>query len=142
MMTAQAQKYTVLCVDDNPHVAEALRVRLDRNGSFEWLGWLPDATTLTDRVQRDSPALVLLDLDMPNRDPFEALAEVTAEHPETKVVVFSGHVRRQFIDRAIEAGAWGYVSKNEGEDVLLNALEKVLGGEFTLSPEVRTALDT
>ena len=141
MTCAEATRRTILCVDDNRHVADALRVKIGQERTLEWLGWLPDATDLVAKVVAESPTIVLLDLDMPGRDPFEALAELSDIGTGTRTLVFSGHVRKELIDRAIEAGAWGYVSKSEGEEALLDAIEKVLGGEFTLSPEVRAVLD-
>lgn len=141
MSVAQQVECTVLCVDDNPHVADALRMLFSRGQWCRWLGWLPDATDLAERVKAVCPMIVLLDLDMPGPDPFEAIAEITAHCPETRTIIFSGHVRKDLIDRAIEAGVWGYVSKNDGEGVLVEAIRKILGGEFALGPEVRAALD-
>ena len=142
-MNAQEMgEYTVLCVDDNPHVADALRSMLRRAANLRWIGSLPDATDLLDRVETERPAIVLLDLDMPGPDPFAVLAMLTERCPETKAIVYTGHVRRDYIDRAVEAGAWGYVSKNEAEDRLFEAIDQVLDGRFALSPEVRATLDT
>lgn len=141
MMMTTRRAPTVLCVDDNAEVAEALRRTLSRQAELTWLGWLPDATGLVERVREACPSIVLLDLDMPGRNPFEAMAEVLAVCAGTRIVVFSGHARKDLIDRAIDAGAWGYVSKNEGEGVLLDAIARVLDGEFFLSPEVRSVLD-
>jgi DNA-binding NarL/FixJ family response regulator len=56
--------------------------------------------------------------------------------------VFTGHVRRDLIDRALDNGAWGYVSKNDGEEELVASLRKVAAGEFALGPEARRLYDT
>lgn len=127
----------ILCVDDNALVAEALRHKLSRTPGFEWRGWLPDADALVQRAADDCPELILLDLDMPGRDPFDALAEVVELCPKVKTVVFSGHVRKDLIDRAIDSGAWGYIAKSDGEEALIDALRQIVAGEFTMSPEVR-----
>jgi DNA-binding NarL/FixJ family response regulator len=57
--------------------------------------------------------------------------------PNMRVVILSGHVRRELIDRAIESGAWGYVSKHDGADAVVAAIRSVARGEFTLGPEVQ-----
>jgi DNA-binding NarL/FixJ family response regulator len=132
---------TVLCVDDNPHVTEALRTLLCRADGLRWIGSLPDATDLLERVEAERPAIVLLDLDMPGPDPIEVLAALTARCPSTRTIVFTGHIRRDYIDRAIEAGAWGYISKNDAEDRLFDAIGQVLEGRFAFSAEVRATLD-
>lgn len=130
---------SVLCVDDNLLVADALRLKLDRAGDFEWLGWLPSADALLSTVRKISPRLLILDIDMPGRSPFEALADLVQHFPSTRAVIFSGHVRYELIDRAMDAGAWGYVSKNDGEDALVQALRDVAADELGLSQEARAA---
>lgn len=140
-MASSDEKLTVLCVDDNPDVAEALKIKLSRSQRFEWIGSLLAADTLVETAQRLCPALVLLDLDMPGRDPFDAASELIEHCPSTRVVVFSGHVRHDLVDRALEAGAWGYASKNDGEGELLHVMQEVAAGEVSFSPEVRATYD-
>lgn len=140
MMMADQRECRVLCVDDNPHVTAALRAMFRRADNYRWIGSLPDATSLVERAEAECPDIVVLDLDMPGPDPFEILAELTRRCRNTRTVVFTGHVRRDYIDRAIEAGAWGYVSKNDSEDQLFAAIEQVLGGRFAFSPEVRATI--
>jgi two-component system, NarL family, response regulator DesR len=138
---APNSEISVLCVDDNEQVAIALRMKFGSIGGFEWRGWLSAADSLVPTVLRDKPGIVLLDIDMPGRDPFDALAELTNRCPRTRVVIFSGHVRRDLVDRALDAGAWGYVSKNDGEESLVHAVRQVAAGELTLSPEARMSCD-
>ncbi len=128
----------VLCVDDNDFVAEAIERKLRREPGFEWAGWLPDTLELTDRVKRSGAHIVLLDVDIPGRDSFEALAELSAEVPDVRVIMLSGHVRSDFIDRAVEAGAWGYLSKGEENDVILDAIRRVAAGGFALGIEAES----
>lgn len=141
MVETTPEAIGILCVDDNPHVADALKIKLARAGGFEWKGWLADADTLVDFAQQHCPTLVIIDIDMPGRDPFEALAELVERCPESRAVMFSGHVRMELIAKAVEAGAWGYASKNDGEGELVAVLRRVVAGEFALSPEVQATLD-
>ncbi len=141
-MAAPDTDISVLCVDDNEQVANALRMKFGSIGGFEWRGWLPAADALVPTVVREKPGIVLLDIDMPGRDPFEALSELTSRCPRTRVVVFTGHVRRDLVDRALDAGAWGYVSKNDGEESLVRAVRQVVAGELALSPEARMSCDS
>ncbi len=136
-MMATEGRLSVLCVEDSAQLAAALRIRLSKTADFAWAGWLADADSMALAVQRDRPTIVILDLDMPGKDPFEALRECTERCPSSRIVVFSGHVRPELIDRAFEAGAWGYVSKNDGQDALIAAIREVLGGTIARSPEVR-----
>jgi len=101
---------------------------------------MPDADRLAESIRDDPPGLVLLDLDAPGRDPLDALAEVLDEQPDLRAVVFTGHVRRELVERALQIGAWGYVSKNDGVSELLRPLRQVAAGHVTLSPQAREDL--
>lgn len=126
----------VLCVDDNPLVADALSTRLRLAGGFDCVGHLLDATTMLEEVHRLQPDIVLMDLDMPGAEPFEIMRILSGTHPETRVLVLSGHVRRDLLDRAVEFGAWGYLSKNDDAETLIAAIRRVANGEFVLGPEL------
>lgn len=127
----------ILCVDDNPFVSDAIERRLRHEPGFEWLGRLESADELVAEVGRLRPHVVLLDIDMPGKDSFEALEELSSTHEEVRTVMLSGYVRPDYIDRAVEAGAWGYLSKNERPESILASIRNVAAGEFTLGPEVR-----
>lgn len=127
----------ILCVDDNPLITESLRVRLDREPGFELVGRLGTANDLVEEVARHRPDIVLLDIDMPGRDAFDALGEVHGVSPQSKVIILSGHVRDDLVDRAVEAGAWGYISKGDDSKTMLDTIRAVHGGRFVLSPDVQ-----
>src|SRR5690349_1075379 len=131
-----SDRIRVLCVDDNQLLAHAVERRLSMEPGLEWVGWLSEAAQLLEQIDTLKPDIVLLDLDMPGSDPFELLQTVTPKYPKTRVIIFSGYVRRDYVDRAIESGAWGYVSKNAGVDELLSAIRQVAAGEFVLTSEV------
>lgn len=135
-----AGRITVLCADDNEQVGEALRQWFSRAERYRWVGHLPSADDLVGEVQRLRPDIVLLDIDMPGADPLAALEQLTQLCPESRVVVFTGHVRLDFIERAMEAGGWGYVSKNDGEQHLAAAMQAAVRGELYMSPEAHGVL--
>lgn len=138
---ANKNNVPVFCVDDNLQVADALRIKLSRVGGFTWKGWASDADSLRSLLHDIVFAIVILDLDMPGRDPLDVTRELQVQYPEIRVVIFSGHVRKELIDEAVMAGAWGYVSKSDGEQALIDALHMVAEGEFAFSPEVWTAFE-
>jgi DNA-binding NarL/FixJ family response regulator len=131
----ELQRIRVLCVDDNHLVADALKTKLRLAGGFEWLGQVTEATGLVELADRIKPDIILLDIDMPGEDPFDVLEALTNECPETRVVMFSGHVRGDLIDKAVEAGAWGYISKNDGTESIVSSLHRVAEGEFVIGEE-------
>ena len=131
----------VLCVDDNALVGAALERHLRRAQGIEWVGLAGSADELLDAAARTRPDVIVLDIDMPGMDPFQAVAELAALEPHVRVVLFSGHVRQDFIDRAIDAGAWGYISKDDGEAALVGAIRQIHDGQFTLGAGVKAVLE-
>jgi two-component system response regulator DesR len=126
-------------VDDNRLLADAMERRLAFTPELQWAGWISDTLDAVEAIARAKPDVVLLDIDMPGRDCFEIVREVAREDPEIKIVMFSGYIRPEYIDRAIEAGAWGYLSKNEEMDEVVSAILRVARGDFVLSPEVQSS---
>ena len=130
-------KTRVFCADDNPNVTAALQHCIEQSPDFAWMGCAEDADKLCSEIRRcGCPEIVLLDLDMPGLDPLRAIGLLEG-CCECRVLVYSGMVRRELIDRALEAGAWGYVYKGDGGLALLEAMRTVLAGQLALSPEAR-----
>lgn len=130
----------LLCVDDNPRIVEALRLLISHSPGYEWTGSLASADELLMVAQTHRPDVIVLDVDMPGRDPFEAVDDLATHCPEQRVIMLSGHVRKELVSRAISAGAWGYVAKADGERAMLDAIAQVASGEVVLSPEAQSCL--
>src|SRR5262245_20486747 len=130
------QPIRVLCVDDNPFVADGIKIRLAIHPGFEWVGHLSTADHLIQEVLRLAPEVVLLDIDMPGRDSLAALEELSAAVPGARTIIVSGYERDDYLDRAVEAGAWGYVSKNDGPQQIVEAILEVHAGRFAFGPSV------
>lgn len=126
----------ILCIDDNRLIAEALERRLASEHRLRWVGWVSNLVEAAAQVMRARPDVILLDIDMPGRDSFDVLRELAASLPTAKIAMLSGHVRLDYVDRAIDAGAWGYLSKNESMEDLFAAIMRIALGEFVLSAEV------
>ena len=126
----------VLCVDDNAALIEALRIKLLMEGDILPVGHLLSADGLVDKVCETRPDVVLLDIDMPGADPVAALTALTAAHPDVRTLILSGYIREEYVNRALDAGAWGYVVKSEEPAVIIEALRRVAGGTFAFGVEV------
>lgn len=133
----------VLCVDDNDEVAEALRIRLGLESDICWLGRLARADGLCEAVQRLTPDVILLDIDMPGKSPFQALKELAEldgdADTRAKAIMLSALVDVDLIDRAVEAGAWGYLSKGASTTTIAETVRRVAAGEFVLGLEASEA---
>ena len=127
----------MLIVDDHVLIRESLR------GVLKELE--PDVVTVeaTDareamRLVADNPelGLVLLDLNLPDRDGFLVLAELRERYPTIPVVVLSGHHDRVNVVRALELGALGFIPKTTQRQVLASAISLVLAGGIYIPPEI------
>lgn len=130
----------ILCVDDNEEILWALGVHFENQQGFKVVGSLSSATGLLTAVRAAKPDILVLDLDMAGKNPLEALREVNRSGALTRTVVFSGHLRADLIAQAMDAGAWGYVSKNDGEVALVAAIRDVMAGKVAWSPEVTSVI--
>jgi two-component system, NarL family, invasion response regulator UvrY len=128
----------VLCVDDNQALADAMEMKLAVEPGMRCVGKLGSADELTKAVQHLDAQVVLLDIEMPGRDTFEALRELLERQPQVRVIILSAHVRDEYIDAAVGAGAWGYLCKGDRPEDIVRAIRRVADGEFVLGPEVMT----
>jgi len=124
-------------VDDHAFLVEGLKARLELERDITFVGRLPSALGLADAAEKLHADVVLLDIEMPGPDPFASLADLVRARPKTKTIILSAHIRDHYIDEAVEAGAWGYFSKGDSPDALVDAIRKVTTGEFVLGGEVR-----
>lgn len=134
-MTAPGSTCSVLCVDDNELVAQSLRRRLDAEPGLAWAGWHADGQRVPDAIRELRPGVVLMDIDMPGVDAFALVTRLARDCPDVRVVMFSGHVQAAFIERALDCGAWGYLSKNDDTSTLIEEIKRVAAGEIVLGRE-------
>jgi DNA-binding NarL/FixJ family response regulator len=117
-----------MCVDDNAAVCDAVRITVSHSEGMSFVGSLASAEGLGEASQGRCPDIILMDLDMPGPEPFEAMRELRERCPQTRVIVYTGHIRSDLIDRAFDAGAWGYVGKDEPLESMIRAIREVAAG--------------
>src|SRR3954451_14822538 len=83
-------------------------------------------------------SLILLDLNLPDRDGFSALSEVRERYPGISVVVLSGQHDRSSVVKALDLGALGFIPKSGQREVMLSALQLVFAGGIYIPPEILT----
>lgn len=129
---------SVMVIDDNDLVGEAISRWANRQSdSVRWLGWTDDGSAAPALVAERRPDVVLLDVDIPGVDTFALVGRLKARHPQGRVVMLSGHVREEYIDRAADAGAMGYIVKDESPKEILALAQRAATGEFVLSQTAR-----
>jgi DNA-binding NarL/FixJ family response regulator len=89
-----------------------------------------------DEIGRCKPDLVVTDITLPNRSGFDLIKDVRAMYPDVFVFVYSMHDEMFYAERALRAGARGYLMKEAGSEKMLEAIRKVLAGEICVSPQI------
>lgn len=133
------KKPTVIIVDDHVVVSAGVALLLDKHG-FQVIATVDRASTVPALAKSKRPDIVLMDTLMPGADPFVIGTKVIKQSPSTKLVFFSGDGSDTMLDRAVEVGASGFVSKTESPDQLVVGLKQVLKDENYFSPELERRL--
>jgi len=122
----------VLCVDDNPDLADVYASVIDAEDDMESVGVLGSADAMCATIREKGASVALVDLTMPGKPPLEAIEEASKEQPECRVIVISGYDDSKTVSDALERGAWGFVSKHGEMETVLKAIRTVAGGEVFL----------
>ncbi len=118
---------TVLIADDHPMVREGLRSMLDAQG-IEVIGEAVNGAEAVERAQQIDPDVVLMDVRMPDMDGLAATEIIKQTTPQTSVIVITSYESKEYLRRAIEAGAAGYLLKGMSRESLIDAVRLVKGG--------------
>lgn len=124
----------VLVVEDHPLMRAGLAQLINRQPDLVVCGEAGDPHAAMHEIARSRPDLILTDITMPGRSGFEFIKDLVAERPDRLILVVSMHDEVIFAERALRAGARGYVMKDAGGENLLVAIRQVLAGQVYLSP--------
>ena len=100
------------------------------------IGEAADAATAYALFRRLNPQIVVMDITLPGTSGIEAMRRMLTDKPGTRVLIFSMHEDAIFAKRALQAGAFGYVTKASAPTVLVEAVHSVAGGRKYLSAEI------
>ena len=109
----------MLIVDDQAPFRDVARMVVDMTDGFEVVGEAVDGTSGVATATELQPTLVLMDLNMPDIDGFEATRRIRLASPATRVLMLSTHDPADFRDQALEAGASDFISKSTFDPVVL-----------------------
>ncbi|MDQ3578924.1 MAG: response regulator transcription factor [Actinomycetota bacterium] len=109
----------MLIVDDQAPFRDVARMVVDMADGFEVVGEAKDGLTAVSAASALRPALVLMDLNMPDINGFEATRRIRAELPETRVLMLSTHDPADYRPQALEAGAFDFMAKSSFDPMVL-----------------------
>jgi len=129
-------KISILLVEDHQVVREGIRSLLTGEPDFEVVGEAADGAQAVTMAEERNPQVVVMDISLRGMDGIEATKRVLKARPATHVIILTMHDDAATVDRALRAGARGYVLKGSGIHSLVAAIRSVSRGEAFLSPDV------
>lgn len=129
-------KSSVLLVDDHPVVRDGLAQRIALEPDLEVCAASANVTQALEALKKHRPDLVIVDLMLPDGHGLELIKEIRSLYPKVRMLIFSMHDEVIYGERALLAGAQGYVMKDEPPERLLAAIRTVLGGKIAVSPSL------
>ncbi|MBI3885938.1 MAG: response regulator transcription factor [Opitutae bacterium] len=131
--TSAPVRRRVLVVDDHPFMRAGLAQLINQQADLLVCGEAGNPAEAARELTRCSPDLVLTDITMPGRSGLEFIKDLHAAHPKLAVLVVSMHDESIYAERALRAGARGYIMKEAGGENLLAAIRQILRGEIYVS---------
>jgi two-component system invasion response regulator UvrY len=134
-----ATKIRVLLVDDHAVVRAGFKLLLASVDSIEVVAEAARCEEACKLYDDWRPDVVVMDLSMPGIGGLEGIRRITARDPEAKILVFSIHDEKVYVDRALAAGARGYITKNSAPENLITAVQEIAGGKTYIEASLRTS---
>lgn len=140
MTTERPLRKKILIVDDHPSVREGLALRISLHADLDVCGEADTEEQAVSLVKETRPDLVLVDISLKCGHGIELIKRIRSIDPAIKMLVISGFQESLYAERALRAGALGYLNKQESNEKMIEAIRKVLSGERFLSAEMNRRL--
>lgn len=130
----------VLLADDHSIVRDGLRRIIEDSGEMEVVAEAADGRDALRQVAEARPDVAVIDISMPGLDGLEVVTRLQTEAPELPVLILTMHEEAQYVVRAIEAGAMGYLTKQSAPEQLVAAIRRIYHGQRYITEEATEAL--
>jgi DNA-binding NarL/FixJ family response regulator len=126
----------VLIVDDHPAVREALAIRIGRQRDLEVCGEAADLGDALRLLADTRPDVAVVDISLKTGNGIDLIKRIKDRNDRVRILVWSMHSESLYAERALRAGALGYVNKDQATDKIVEAIRRVLAGKVYLSDEM------
>ncbi len=130
----------VLLADDHSIVRAGLRRIIEESVDIEVIAEADDGRTAIQLARETKPDVAVIDISMPGLDGLEVISQLRNNMPAMPIIMLTMHEEEQYVVRAIEAGAMGYVTKRSAPEHIVKAIHQVMGGSRYLTAEASEAL--
>ena len=134
------EQINIMIVDDHPVVRQGLRAMLSSEPDIRVQGMAASAREAMYLIEREQPDVVLMDLRMPEMEGIEAIKKLRCISPNIKILVLTNYGSDEYIVRATQAGAMGYLLKNTPQEEIVNAVRVVNSGERYVPKDIAKRL--
>jgi DNA-binding NarL/FixJ family response regulator len=134
------EKSQVFIVDDHAMFREGLRQLIEHDPGLAVCGDAPDAATALEGIRRSAPDVVIVDITLEGSSGLDLVKSLRSDYENLPVLVVSMHEESLYAERALRAGAMGYVMKNEPAKTVTAAIHSVLRGEMYLSRKMSSSV--
>ena len=134
--SATVARKRLFIVDDHPLVREGLTNLINRQDDLTVCGEAKDSAEAIDGISHQRPDIAIIDISITNESGLELIKHITKRFPEVAVIVLSMHDEALYAERALRAGARGYVMKHETSKSVLSSIRRVMGGDIYVSERI------
>jgi len=135
-----AKKKTVFVVDDHPIVRQGLALLINRESDLVVCGEAEEMQSALSAIQTLRPNILIVDISLNGPDGLELLKNIRLTSPRLPVLILSMHDESIYAERALRAGANGYIMKQEATEKVLVALRRILSGEIYVSDRIANSM--
>lgn len=132
--------YTIVLADDHVMFRKGLKKIITGVADFDVIGEANNGMELLDILKKTTPQLIILDISMPKLRGLEAAREIKQTYPHIKILVLTMHKKKEFVHQAMEAGAEGFLLKEDADSELLQAIAALKQGKRFISPLLTSEL--
>ena len=126
----------VAIVDDHTMMREGWRLFIENATDLDFAWMAADASEAVRKVDEDTPDVLVVDISLPDRSGLELIKDIRLLRPKLPMIAISMHDEKLYAQRALKAGARGYVMKSAPQKVLEQALHRVASGGIAVSEEM------
>ena len=130
----------VLLADDHSIVRAGLRRIVEESGEMQVVAEASDGREAIRLVNKTTPDVAVIDISMPGLDGLEVINQLQSQHPKLPILVLTMHEEGQYVVRAIQAGAMGYLTKQSAPEQLVSAILKIYDGQRYITDEAAESL--
>ena len=126
----------IIIIDDHPAIRDGLATRIVLEPDLEVVGEAADVADGMTQIERHRPDLAVVDISLKTGNGIDVIKKTKERFPEVRILVWSMYDESLYAERALRAGAMGYINKENASDEIIGAIRTVLSNEVFLSPNM------